>query len=103
MASARLGGAAANVDDLVQRRDGDQLPFQDVRAPLGLAQQILRPPADDLDAVAQELLEHLLERQHLRPAVDQGQQDDADGLLQGRELVELVEHQVAGRRRASGR
>ena len=64
------------------------------RPPLGFAQQILRPPADDLDAVAQEFFQHLLERQRPRPAIDQGQQDDADGLLQRRKLVELIEHQV---------
>ncbi len=85
---------AANADHLVQRRNGDQLAFEDVAAPLGLAQQVLGPPADDLHAVAQEFLQHLLERQRPRPAVDQGQQDDADRLLQRRELVELVEHQL---------
>ena len=93
-ASARLGDVAADADHLVQRRDGDELAFEDVAAPLGLAQQVLGPPADHLDAVAQELLQHLLERQRPRPAVDQGQQDDADRLLQRRELVELVEDQV---------
>ena len=81
-------------DHLVQRRDGDQLAFEDVAAPLGLAQQVLGAAADDLHAVAQELLEHLLEGQRPRPAVHQGQQDDADRLLQRRELVELVEDQV---------
>ena len=55
--------------------------------------QILGAPADDLHAVAQEFLQHLLDRQRARPAVHQGQQDDADGLLQRRELVELVEHE----------
>jgi len=44
--------------------------------------------------MAQELLEHLLDVQRLRPAVDQGEHDDADRLLQRRELVELVEHQL---------
>ena len=86
--------AAADADHLVQRRDGDQLPFEDMAAPLGLAQQILGAPADDLDAMPEEFLQHLLERQQSRPAVDQGQQDDADGLLQRRELVELIEHQL---------
>ena len=101
-ASARLG-------DVRQMRmtsssdDGDELAFEDVPAPLGLAEQVLRPPADDLDPVVQELLHHLLERQALRPAVHQGQHDDADRLLQRRELVELVEDQVRVGARASGR
>ena len=41
-----------------------------------------------------ELLQHLLERQHARLAVDQRQQDDRERVLQRRELVELVEHDV---------
>src|SRR5262249_32209099 len=88
------GGLAAGADDLVQRRDGDELALQDVRAALGLAQLVLSAAADDLAAVAQVLLEHALEAEDLRPAVDQGQQDDAGGRLQGGELVELVEDQV---------
>ena len=82
------------LDHLVERRDGDQLAFEDVAAPLGLAQQELGAPADDLHAVPEEFLHHLLERQDSRPAVHQGQQDDADRLLQRRELIELVEDQM---------
>ena len=55
----RLGPArrrAADADHLVERRDGDELPFEDVAAPLRLAQQVLGAPADHLHAVAQELL-----------------------------------------------
>ena len=85
---------AADRDHLIERRDGDELAFEDVARLLGLAQQVLRAAADDLDAVAQELLEHLLEGQRARPAIHQGQQDDADRLLQRRELVELVEHEL---------
>ncbi len=47
-----------------------------------------------VDAVPNELLQHLLERQHARLAVDQRQQDDRERVLQRRELVELVEHHV---------
>ena len=43
-------------------------------------------------AVPDELFQHLLERQHPRLAVDQGQEDDRERVLQRRELVELVEH-----------
>ena len=41
-----------------------------------------------------KLLEHLEQRQHLRPAVDDGQHDDAEGLLQLGVLVEVVEHDL---------
>ena len=63
-------------------------------APLGLAQQELRAPANDVDAVPEEFFQHLLDRKQLRAAVDQGQQNDADGFLQRRKLVELIEHQL---------
>ncbi len=44
--------------------------------------------------MAQEFLQHLLDRQRARPAVHQGQKNDTDGLLQRRELVKLVQHQL---------
>ena len=47
-----------------------------------------------LHPMAQELLQHLLERQGTRPAVHQGQQNDAGGSLQRRVFVELVEDEV---------
>ena len=94
LASERLGLDPANLDHLVEGRDGDQLAFEHVAAALGLAEQVFRPPADDPDPVLQVLLHHRLERQRLRPAVDQGQHDDADRPLQRRELVELIQNQV---------
>src|SRR5262249_46060538 len=65
-----------------------------VRGPLGLAQLVLGAAADHLLAVPQVLLQHLLEAERPGAAVHQGQQDDAGGALEGRELVELVEDQV---------
>ena len=59
-----------------------------------LAELELRPPADDVDPVLDEQPEQLLQRQRPRPAVDQGQHDDAEGVLQRRELEELVEDDV---------
>lgn len=41
-----------------------------------------------------ELGEHGLEREGLGPIVDEGEHDDADGVLQRGELVELVEDDV---------
>ena len=48
--------------------------------------------ANHRQPVADELFQQALERQHPRLAVDQGQEDDREGVLQPRELVELVEH-----------
>ena len=62
-------------------------PFDDVRPLPGLAELELRPAADHVDPVLDEQPEELLERQRLGPAVDQGQHDDAEGVLQRRELV----------------
>ncbi len=69
-------------------------PFDRVLPLPGLGQQELRAAADDRHPVPEELLEHLLERQHPRLAVDQRQEDDRERVLQRRELVELVEHDV---------
>ena len=60
----------------------------------GLAELVLRPAADHVDPVLDEQPEHLLQRQGPRPAVDQGQHDHAERVLQRRELVELVEDDV---------
>ena len=45
-------------------------------------------------AVAEELLHQPLERQHPRLAVHQRQEDQREAVLQRRELVELVEHDL---------
>ena len=58
----------------------------------GLGQEELRTAADDNLAVADELLQQFLETHHPRLAVDEGQKDQGEGVLQRRELVELVEH-----------
>src|SRR5262249_25981981 len=84
----------ANRDDLVQRRDGDELTFEHVAASLGLAHQKLGPPADHLKPMAEEFLHQLLDVKGPRPAVDESQKDNACRLLQWRKLIELVEHQM---------
>ena len=47
-----------------------------------------------LAAVVDEVPQHVLDRQQLRPAVDQRQRDHAERALQLRELVQLVEDDV---------
>ena len=93
----RLGGigrGADHADDLVDVMQRDQEPFDDVRALPRLAKLVLRPPPDHVDAVVDEQPEKFLQRQRLGPAVDQRQHDHAEGVLQRRELEELVEDDV---------
>ena len=73
---------------------GQQQSFDGVFALPGAGQKELRPPADHRLAVADELLQQFLERQHPRLAVDQRQEDQREAVLKRRELVELVEHDV---------
>ena len=71
-----------------------QQTFDRVLALPGPVEQELRAAANDRDAVADELFQQLLERQRPRLAVDQRQEDQREGVLQRRELVELVEHDL---------
>ena len=56
----------------------DLQPFEDVVARLGLAQLELGAAADDLAAELDEALDQLEQVQHLRPAADDGEHDDAE-------------------------
>src|ERR1044072_8901613 len=56
--------------------------------------QELRSPADDREAMPNELLQHLFERERARLAVDEREQDDREAVLDWRELVELVQHHI---------
>ena len=94
---AGLGGVgrrADHPDDLVDVGQGDQQAFDDVGPRPRLAELVLGPAADDVDPVLDEEPEELLQRQGPGPAVDQGQHDHAEGVLQRRELEELVEDDV---------
>ena len=87
-------GAADDADHFVDVGVGQQQPFDRVLPLPRPGQQELRPPADHRLAVADELLQQFLERQHPRLAVDQRQEDQREAVLQRRELVELVQHDV---------
>ena len=58
--------AANDLDDFVDVVERDAVAFEEVRALFGLAQIVARAPRDDVFAVRDEVLEHLLEREHLR-------------------------------------
>ena len=82
-------------DHRVEVVEGDAQALEDVGPGLGLAQLELDAAADDLAAELDEVLDHLEQRQHPRPAGDDRQHDDAEGLLQLGVLVEIVEDDLA--------
>ena len=65
-------------DHLVDVRERDGEAFQQVRALARLAQVVDRPARHDLAPVAQERVQHLLERQQFRLAVEQRDHVDAE-------------------------
>ena len=71
-----------------------QQAFDDVLSLPGLGQQELRSPADDVHPMPQEFFQHPLERQHPRLAVDQRQENQRERVLQRRELIKLIEHDL---------
>ena len=84
-------GGADELDDGVQVVQGDHQALEDVGPGLGLLQVEPGPPPDDVLAVGDEVLHHVDEGQDLGLLVDDGQHDDAEGGLQGRVLVEVVQ------------
>jgi hypothetical protein len=89
----RIGrwGVADERDDRVEVVEGDDEALEDVGALLRLAQPVARAPLDDLHLVGDVVDDRVLERQRAGHVVDQGQVDDAEGVLQLGHLVELVE------------
>ena len=80
-AVARFGDglrSANQRDHRVEVIERDLEPFEDVIARLGLPQLEFGPAADDLAAELDEALDQLEQRQHLRPAADDGEHDDAE-------------------------
>ena len=59
-----------------------------------MIKQMLRPPANDRHAMANEFVQQFLDRHQTWFAVDQGQQDDREGVLKRRKLVQLIENHV---------
>ena len=79
----RLRGAGANdADDLVDIRVRQQQTFDRVLASAGPGQQELRPPPNHVQPVTNELFQQSFERQRARLAIDEGQEDQRERLLQ---------------------
>ena len=84
-------------DHRVEVIERDDEPAQHVFALLRLAQLVPRAPDDDLVAMIHVMPDRILEIDGPGPAVDQGHHVDAERLLTGRELVQLVlDHQRDG-------
>ena len=81
-------------DDRVEVIERDLETFENVIAGFGLAQLELGSPPNHLAPEVDEALDQFEQVQHLRPAADDGEHDDAEGRLQRRVLVQVVEHHV---------
>ncbi len=84
-------GLADDADDGVEVIDGDLEAEQGVFAVAGLAEKEGGAAADDVDAVIDEGVDRVVEREFLRLAVEDGQEDHREGLLHLGVFVELVE------------
>ena len=78
-------------DKFVDIGQCDGQAFEHMTAFARLAQLVHGTPRNDFAAVRQETFEHLLEIQQARLAVDQGHHIHAEGVLQLRTLVQVVE------------
>ena len=84
-------GAANDLDHLIEVGQCNEQSLQRVLAAAGSLQKELRAPAQHRGAVAQKLLQEILEGEHPRLAVHQRQEDQRKRRLQRGELIELVE------------
>ena len=89
-----VGAGTDDPDDLVDIVERDDETLEDVSPLLGLAQLVLGTPRDDVLLVLDVVVQHLLEVERARHAVDERQHDHAEALLQLGVLVELVEHDL---------
>src|SRR6266511_3668466 len=89
-----VGGSANELDHLVDIADGNGEPDQHMGAIARLAEQILGAPRNYLLAEGDEGGEQVLEIHHQRATALEGDDIGAEGRLQRRVAVELVEHDV---------
>ena len=90
----RRARRANHSDHFVDIGMRQQQTFDDVFSLPGFVEQELRSPPDDLHPMPQEFFQHPLERQHPRLAIDQGQENQRERVLQRRELIKLIEHDL---------
>ncbi len=91
---ARLGGRGGGLDErdhCIDVGERDREALEDVRPLARLGEVEDRPPGDDLTPVADERLQHLLQRHQLRLAVLERHHVDAEHRLQRRLGIQVVE------------
>ena len=88
----RVRAVADDADDLVDVIQRDEQAFQNMGARLGLIEVVARAAHDHVLLVFQIVVEHLVQRKHLRLAIHQRQHDRAESFLHLRVLVQVVEH-----------
>src|SRR5690606_6815291 len=87
-------GAPDGVDDLVDVVERDLQAFEDVGATASTVELEFRASGNDLDPVVDVFLQRALQRQdtRLRALLDEREHVDAECLLEGSVLEEVVEH-----------
>src|SRR5207244_7261142 len=80
----RVCGGADQTNHGVEVVERLEVALEDVRAPLGLAQLVLRAAGDDLALVVEVVPDELEQRERLRNAVDERNRVVAEGGLQRR-------------------
>ena len=88
---------ADDADEFVEVRKRDRLAFQVVGELAHAVQTEDRAAGDDLAAVREEVLDHLLQVEEHRLAVDERDHVDAEALLHLRHLVEVVQDNLGHR------
>ena len=89
-----VGRAANERDDLVKCVERLEVADQDVGFALGFTQAISSPTLDHLKLVRGPVTDEAVERKRARNAVDDREHVRAEGVLQLRVLVEVVEHDL---------
>ncbi len=93
----RVRRGADQRDDSIEVVERDQVALENVRPRLGLAELELRAAGDDLTLEVEVVLEHVPEGQRPRDTVDERDRVEAEGRLQRRVLVELVQRNLGDR------
>ena len=89
--------AADQLDHRVDVGDRDEQALEDVQARLALAQLVLGAAHDHLALVVDVVADHRQQAERARHAVDERDHVHAEGGLQRRVLVEVVEHDLRDR------
>ncbi len=87
-------GRADERDDLVEDVESLEVADDDVRPLLGLAQHVARSADNDLDLVRGPVADERVDRERARDGVDERDHVRAEGVLELRVLVEVVEHDL---------